>query len=106
MDNPTAAVTVTQYTVTVFPDEGIDSVVYDLVVEYRGHGRWAVTRGRRCLALDGGWDFEIQPSDRDDTWLAGHRFDLDTALRLAREAAPNVRINGSTAAEAAQEAGL
>lgn len=37
---------------------------------------------------------------REDDWLAAHRFDLDTALKLAREAAPHVTVNGRTVADA------
>jgi hypothetical protein len=32
-------------------------------------------------------------------WLAEHRFDLDTALTLAREKAPHLKVNGWTVAD-------
>lgn len=34
-----------------------------------------------------------------DAWIAEHRFDEQTALKLAREAAPHVRVNRWTAAD-------
>lgn len=72
-----------------------------LAVEDRGNGQWAVTRPRRCLGVDGEWDWEPIPSEREDDWLAAHRFDLATALALAKQAAPTVAVNGITAAQAA-----
>lgn len=89
-----------RYTVTCVPGDDIDASVYGIDVEYRGEGRWAVTRRRCCLGADGEWDYEPIPSARDDGWLAAHRFDRDTALRLAREAAPHVTYRGRTVADA------
>jgi hypothetical protein len=42
----------------------------------------------------------VKPHGRSAAWLAAHRFDLDTALRLAQAAAPTVTVNGRTAADA------
>jgi hypothetical protein len=69
---------------------------FEVTVEWRGDGRWAVMHMGYCLGLDGDWEYESIPSERRDEWLATHRFDLDTALRLAREAAPEVTVNGWT----------
>lgn len=96
---------VTRYELSVFPDEmlmdksaAMDASMWVVAVEDRGMGRWAVVRGvRQCLGADGEWDYEPSPSNREDDWLDAHRFDLETALRLAREQAPKVRINGMTA---------
>lgn len=90
------------YDVSVWPEaeECIDSETWKVTVEYRGHGLWAVCRAvRRCLNAAGEWDYEMRPSERDDEWLAAHRFPLDAALDLAREHAPHVKINGMTATE-------
>lgn len=95
-----AYATATQYTVSLLPETDINHLTYAITVDYRGHGQWAITRGRECLSRDGGWDWEPIPSERDDDWLAEHRFDLGTALRLAKNAAPGVVVNGRTAAEA------
>ena len=89
----------TQYAVSVLPEDDINSHVYEITVEYRGRDRWAVLRGRQCLGTDGAWSWESIPSEREDEWLDAHRFDLDTALRLAKEAAPHVVVNGRTAAQ-------
>lgn len=90
----------TQYTVSLLPETDINHLTYAITVDYRGHGLWAVTRHRLCLGRGGDWDWEPIPSERDDEWIAEHRFDLDTALRLAKEAAPGVVVNGRSAAEA------
>jgi hypothetical protein len=97
---PEPTVQATRYTVNCLPEDGIDSHVFEIAVEYRGRGLWAVTRHSRCLAADGTWDWEMRPSEREDAWLDAHRFDLDTALRLAKEAAPKITVNGFTVADA------
>ena len=93
---------VTSYDVSIWPDEieCMDSETWKLNVEYRGHGKWAVTRnGRTCLSAAGEWDWESLPSERTDEWLALHRFPLEEALALARQHAPDVKINDMTATE-------
>lgn len=90
----------TAYSVNCLPEDGIDSHVFEITVEYRGKNRWAVKRHSQCLAADGTWDWEMRPSEREDDWLDTHRFDLDTALRLAKEAAPLVTVNGFTVTDA------
>jgi hypothetical protein len=100
---PTAGepiVQTTKYTVNLLPETDINAHVFELTVEYRGHGQWAVLRHGWCLDQDGSWDYELRPSEREDEWIAAHRFDLDTALNLAKEAAPGVIVNGLTAADA------
>jgi hypothetical protein len=89
----------TRYTVSLLPETDINAHVFEITVEYRGHGQWAVLRHGWCLGHDGAWDYELRPSAREDEWIAAHRFDLDTALRLAKEAAPGVAVNGLTAAD-------
>jgi hypothetical protein len=90
----------TRFTVNLLPETDINSHLFEITVEYRGNGQWAVLRHGRCLSQDGEWDYEMRPSEREDDWIAAHRFDMDSALRLAKEAAPAVTVNGRTAAEA------
>lgn len=90
---------VTEYTVSLLP-EGPDASSYEITVSYRGRGLWAVARHRMCLGGDGEWDWESLPSERAEEWLLAHRFDLDTALRLAKEAAPGIVVNGRSAVDA------
>ncbi|MEO3978812.1 hypothetical protein [Streptomyces sp. CAU 1734] len=97
---PEPVVTVARYEVSLLPETDINRHVFTLRVEYRGHSRWAVTDGHRCLAADGTWSWESIPSERADDWLDRHRHDLDTALDLAREYAPLIRVNGHTALDA------
>lgn len=92
-------VEVSQYLVSVFPEGSVNRLHYDITVERRSPDRWAVCRMRWCLGADGEWEYEPLPSEREDDWLETHRFDLDTALRLAKEAAPGVVVNGLTAVE-------
>jgi len=94
------------YEVSVWPPEHggcIDSATWCVTVADRGRGLWAVLRGGTgstvCLSAAGKWEFEPSPSNRDDKWLAAHRFPLEEALQLAREHAPKVTVNGMTAVQ-------
>lgn len=109
---------VTRYSVSCLPEDHIDADVFAVTVAYRGNGRWAVQRGEhRFYGADGkwstvfGWDREPVTDEEQAAyeagyraWLDAHRFDEETALRLADEAAPNVRVNGFTVADALAEA--
>jgi hypothetical protein len=97
---PVPYVEATRYEVSIFPADDINRQVYTINVEDRGRDRWAVVRHRQCLSAVGEWSWESIPSEREDEWLAAHRFDLDTAQRLAKEAAPHLTVNGLTALEA------
>lgn len=89
---------ITQYTVSALPEGHINyhlfSVTVDRLPQRDGSVMWAVRRMRYCLTADGSWDWEHTPSGRTDEWLASHRHDLETALRLAREAAAHITVNG------------
>lgn len=94
---------VSQYTVTAVPEgyDENDADLWDITVEEAraGWDAWAVRRGKRCLSSTGSWDPESIPSARSIEFLATHRFDLDTALRLAEAAAPDVTVNGTRAGD-------
>lgn len=94
-------VEVDSYRVSLFPTDSFDGELFDITVEARGHGKWAICRGRLCMSRDGAWSFEAIPSARDDEWLREHRFEHDEALQIAVRVAPHVERNGRTAAEAA-----
>ena len=91
---------VTAYEVSILPEDHIDAGHFTIRVEYRGRGLWAVLRHGFCWGTDGEWDYESSPSNREDEWLATHRFPLERALELAREQAPRMSVNGTTAEQA------
>lgn len=97
---PAPEVRPTRYEVSCIPPDDINARGFTLTVEYRGRDLWAVLNNPFCLSRDGEWDYEMRPSEREDDWLAAHRFDLDTALKLAREHAPEMTCNGWTVADA------
>jgi len=97
MAEPT--VRVTRYEVSCVPPDDINAHHFTLTVEHRGHDRWAVMNGPFCLGVDGDFGHEPIPSERSDEWKRTHRFDLDTALRLAKEHAPKMTVNGYTVAD-------
>lgn len=91
----------TGYTVCAVPCDVPDWESWAITVAWRSEGRWAVLkRSIWCLSTAGEWDYESLPSERSDEWKAEHRFDLATALRLAREHAPRVTVGGWTPAAA------
>lgn len=98
--DPPVLVEITRYEVSVLPHDDVNRPSFTITVEARGAGRWAVCRHRQCLDANGMWSWESVPSERTDEWLAAHRFDLDTALRLARKKAPHLVTNGHTAVDA------
>lgn len=87
---------VTQWTVSALPEDDPEAARWSITVEYRGDGKWAVRRFPETLNVDGEWEYEQSPSNRDDGYLTRNRHDLDTALRLAQAAAPTIEVNGLT----------
>ncbi|MDX2794631.1 hypothetical protein [Streptomyces scabiei] len=94
---PEPYVQATRYEVSLLPPDDINRPVFTIDVEYRGRGLWAAVRHHQCLNAKGEWSYELRPSEREDEWLAAHRFDLDTAQQLAKQAAPHLIVNGRTA---------
>lgn len=92
---------VTAYQVCAVPEDEAGNYLSFVIKVDRTHhtGLWAVRLRSRCLSVDGTWDYEPLPSSREDDWLDRHRFDLDTALRLAAERAPHVTVNGIAVAD-------
>jgi hypothetical protein len=111
IDGTTVHTRATTYTVTCLPDDPYDGNAWDITVEFRGalifdkprpaDQQWAVVlRSHWNLSHDGEWD--LRPSrdgDGYDDWLIAHRFDLETALKVAAEQAPHVKVNGWTPAD-------
>lgn len=80
----------TRYEVNLVPEHADPGSIYAITVNYRGDDRWAVIRHTLCLSSEGRWDRERVSSEREEEWLNTHRFDLDTALRLAKEQATDI----------------
>lgn len=97
---PEPTVKAVEYTINCVPEDDFDAHVFEIRVQYRGNSRYAVIRHSSCLGTDGTWDQGIKEYDRGQQWLDDHRFDLDTALKLAKEQAPLVTVNGYTVADA------
>jgi len=97
-DNPVARATT--YTVSCLPEENGEAPMWNVTVEYRGRGLWAVTqRGTFSLNTDGTWDVDPHCRNDDDEWRADHRFAFAEAMDAAKQAAPHVRVNGRTPAD-------
>lgn len=93
----------TAYVVSCLPEGHDDRFTYTLQVRYRGDGRYAIKHGLRLYGTDGTWQYEPdfdEDSAAEALWLKAHRFDHDTALRLARELAPHLTYRGRTVAQA------
>ncbi|MFF4026902.1 hypothetical protein ACFYY5_29040 [Nocardia elegans] len=94
------SVDVIRYEVSCLPWDHPERDSFAITVEYRGRGKWAVSRFTRCYDIDGSPDWEPIPSERTDEWLARYRHDLDDALRIAREVAPGLKNWRRTVADA------
>jgi hypothetical protein len=101
---PVAHARTTEFVVNCLPEDDINAPAFEIKVVYRGRDLWAVKRYSSCLSSSGEWDYEHIPSEREDEWLATHRFPLARALELARAAAPDVTVNGHTVTEALADA--
>ncbi len=66
------------FTVTRYTLNGSDPfrpITIELVANPRtGVDKWAVRQGSNCLAKDGEWEYEPQPSSRDDAFLDRCRY--------------------------------
>lgn len=89
----------TRYEVSCLPEDHDERSYMSVSVEYRGHGKWAASRMKRCYDIDGNPDWEPTPSSREDEWLARFRFDLDTALAVAKKVAPTLKLNRLSVAD-------
>lgn len=107
----------TQFSVNWLPEEVPEREVFTITVQYRGSGRYGVFHNELCsLGADGewSWGYSWPGGNREpatdaewddyhagrDAWIAEHRFDLETALQLAEQAAPHIRVRRTTAAQA------
>lgn len=90
---------VVKVAVSLLPLDHDASSYYTVMVEYRGPGRWAVTRHGNCLSRSGEWDYESMPSSRTDDWLAEFRFTYDEAIEAAAKVAPTLKVNGMSVQE-------
>lgn len=98
----------TAYRVTCLPDDPETGDALAVWVEYRPtwdgkpaplDRRWTVRHGSRCMNRRATWDWASPDVDDDRAaWWADHRFSLETALELAVTAAPDISVNGWTAA--------
>lgn len=96
----------THYEVTLVPREQANGRWYIVHVASHGRGRWIVYREHcevgqtkpelHCLGPDGAWFVPDDPS-----WFNAPNYELEEALALARDAAPNVVVAGLSAAEEA-----
>lgn len=98
-EQPETHIQITQYEVSVLPEDDINHSLYALTVEHRGGDRWAVCRYGQCLDAKGVWNHEPRPSSRTDAWKRRFRHDRDTAIRLATEAARTITVNGVSVAD-------
>lgn len=89
-------VDIVTFDVSCFPLDHEDRRNFNVTVEYRGRGMWAVKHHMMCLGADGEWDYESSPGNREDEWIASHRFTMQEAIRRAREIAPKLTVNGWT----------
>lgn len=94
---------VSEYTIypTGYHATEIPSDKYHFVITVKDRGKgWAVCWMGDVLNRSGEWEWEMQPSSRDDDFFQRCRFTGEEAKRLAVEAVDKLTINGRTFAEA------
>jgi len=99
---PEPTVQPTGYVVSCLPEGHDDRWTFTIQVRHMGGGRFAVKHGIRHYSTDGTWSYEPdfdEDDDAENAWLAEHRFDHDTALRLAKELAPTLTYRGVSVAD-------
>jgi len=108
---PEPFVQTTRIVVSCLPEDHDDRWTFTIQVEYRGNGLYAVRRNLRFADANGTWEYE-PPSLEDgseadaraeEAWREAHRFDHDTALRLARGLAPTLTYRGRSVADVLTE---
>lgn len=70
-------------------------------VRLRDSGRWQVDRLGFLLGADGRWE---QGARRTPEWHVEREYGLSTALTMARQAAPHIRVGDVTVGDLLQEA--
>lgn len=94
------------YEFSCLPDDHPGRHYFTLRVERRGPDSWAVVRPSGFILFqDGAWDYEVQPSSRTASWLAGCRFTYGEAVVRAEEWAAKLAVNGHTVEDALTEEG-
>ncbi|MFI2081489.1 hypothetical protein ACH43Y_14215 [Streptomyces rubiginosohelvolus] len=89
---PDIDVTVTRIEVSLLPEGDINRKYYRLFVERTVRGTWTVHDGHGGYDIDGVWAPGL---------AVAHEFDdSEDAVALAKRLAPNVTVNGLTAADA------
>lgn len=83
-------VRVTEYSVSMLPEDVPDASHWTIRVQYRGGGKWAVSDGFRLYDRDGRPEPEPLPSE--DDWLDRFQHSEADALALAERLARTVRV--------------
>ena len=92
---------VDRYVVNHVPEElDPDAIAYRIIVVRTVGDHWAVVRNIYNLNDQGEWDFAGAEDHSVPKWLLRHRFTMERALELAKEAAPHVTVGGITAEQA------
>ena len=100
---PAGRITVSEYAVypTGYHETEIPSDKYRFTITVKDRGKgWAVCWMGDVLNRDGEWEWEVQPSSRDDEFYRRCRFTEKEAQALAAEHVDKLTINGRTFAEA------
>jgi hypothetical protein len=105
---PEPTVLPTAYVVSCLPLGHDERWEYTINVRHQQGGLYAVQHGLSYWGTDGRWSLQpggISEDDEPDDpatveWEAAHRFDNETALRLAVVQAPRLTYRGRTVADA------
>ncbi len=102
-----AETNVSSFIVNALPEDiqkdSTDSYYFDIKVERKAHGRWAVLHNGDAYNIKGKREYEPLPSSRTESWKKRFRFDLLTAIELAEKISHEVKLMSWTAETFAEE---
>lgn len=97
---PEAVIRIAKYAVSCLPRAHRSYWHFTVWVVERAPNEWEVRADGTVHDADGNPIWGPLPLEDREAWHARHRFDLDTAVEIAKKIAPTLTVNGYTVADA------
>lgn len=91
---------ITSLTISAIPEKyRNDTEQWDIKIERRGKGTYAVLWRNRTYSKKDGWEYESQPSSRTKKYIKNSRYSLAEAVKIAEELSRTVEFFHYTAVD-------
>lgn len=97
--SPEAVIRIAKYAVSCLPRTHRSYWHFTVWVVERAPSEWEVRADGTVHDADGNPSWGPLPLEDREAWQARHRFDLDTAVEIAKQIAPTLTVNGVTVAD-------